>query len=89
MTLFFLARGIEYASDIATSESSQWIKKYTMLVEPRKSIHNIGPLTYQIMDHTIYASGLLIHIQRVIIDDIRTGLNLHIYAAIATLLIQK
>ena len=58
------------------------LKNY-ILTEHNQAVYNISHLGFEIMDQTINASDVQIHLQPAILDDTRTGLDIQIYAAAA------
>lgn len=83
-TIFFLLDEVEYTFDIYGAQifpNDQL--KYSILTEHNQSIYNISHLSFAIMDHTINASNVQIHVQPASLDDTKTRLDIQIYAATA------
>jgi hypothetical protein len=83
-TIFFLLEQVEYTFDIYGAQifpNDQL--KYSILTEPNQSVYNISHLSFAIMDHTINASDVQIHVQPAMLDDTKTRLDIQIYAATA------
>jgi hypothetical protein len=83
-TIFFLLDEVEYTFDIYGAQifpNDQL--KYSILTEPNQSVYNISHLSFVIMDHTINASDVQIHVQPAMLDDTKTRLHIQIYAATA------
>ena len=81
---FFLLDEVEYTFDIYGAQifpNDQL--KYSILTEPNQSVYNISHLSFAIMDHTINASDVQIHVQPAMLDDTKTRLDIQIYAATA------
>ena len=81
---FLLADEFEYAFDIYSAPifPDDKLKNY-ILTEHNQEVYNISHLSFGIMDHTINASDVQIHVQPAILDDTRTRLDIQIYAAAA------
>ena len=84
-TIFFLLDEVEYTFDIYGAQifpNDQL--KYSVLTEPNQSVYNISHLSFAIMDHTINASDVQIHVQpAAMLDNTKTRLDIQIYAATA------
>jgi hypothetical protein len=83
-TIFFLLDEVEYTFDIYGAEifpNDQL--KYSILSEHNQSVYYISNLSFPIMDHTINASDVHIHVQPTMLDDTSTRLDIQIYAATA------
>ena len=81
-TIFFLLGEFEYTFDIYSAPifPDDKLKNY-ILTEHNQEVYNISHLSFGIMDHTINASDVQIHVQPAILDDTRTRLDIQIYAA--------
>ena len=81
---FFLTNEFEYTFDIFSAPlfPDDKLKNY-ILAEHNQAVYNISRLSFGIMDHTINASDVQIHVQPAILDDTRTRLDVQIYAAAA------
>lgn len=81
---FLLADEFEYTFDIYSAPifPDDKLKNY-ILIEHNQEVYNISHLSFGIMDHTINASDVKIHVQPAILDDTRTRLDIQIYAAAA------
>lgn len=79
---FLLADEFEYTFDIYSAPifPDDKLKNY-ILTEHNQEVYNISHLSFGIMDHTINASDVQIHVQPAILDDTRTRLDIQIYAA--------
>jgi hypothetical protein len=84
-TIFFLLDEVEYTFDIYGAQIFPNDElKYSILTERNNSVYNISRLNFPIMDHTINASGVQIHVQpAAMLDDTKTRLDIQIYAATA------
>ena len=54
--------------------------KHSIVIEYNPSVYNIPSLQYKIMEHTINASDVQIHVDPTRIDDANTRLDFQIYA---------
>jgi len=83
-TIFFLLDEVEYTFDIYNAQifpNDQL--KYSILTEHNQSVYNISNLSFVILDHTINASNVQIHVQPAILDDTKTRLDIQIYTTTA------
>lgn len=80
IALFFLD-AFEYTFDIDGKQIflNDTIK-HQIITEYKPSVYNIPTLHYRIMEHTVNASGIKIHINPTRIDEANTRLNFQIYA---------
>jgi hypothetical protein len=78
---FLFLDAFEYTFDI---EGAQIFPndtiKHSIVTEYKPSVYNIPSLQYKIMEHTINASDVQIHIDPTRIDDANTRLEFQIYA---------
>jgi hypothetical protein len=78
---FFFLDAFEYTFDI---EGAQIFPndtiKHSIVTEYKPSVYNIPSLQYKIMEHTINASDVQIHVDPTRIDDANTRLEFQIYA---------
>jgi hypothetical protein len=78
---FFFLDAFEYTFDI---EGAQIFPndtiKHSIVSEYKPSVYNIPSLQYKIMEHTINASDVEIHVDPTRIDDANTRLEFQIYA---------
>ena len=78
---FFFLDAFEYTFDI---EGAQIFPndtiKHSIVTEYKPSVYNIPSLQYKIMEHTINASDVEIHVDPTRIDDANTRLEFQIYA---------
>ncbi|MDQ3852610.1 MAG: hypothetical protein M3299_07235 [Thermoproteota archaeon] len=84
-TIFFLLDEVEYTFDIYGAQIFPNEElKYSILTERNHSVYSISRLSFPIMDHTINASDVQIHVQpAAMLDDTKTRLDIQIYAATA------
>jgi hypothetical protein len=81
---FLLADEFENTFDIYSAPIFRDDKlKNCILTEHNQEVYNISHLSFGIMDHTINASDVQIHVQPAILDDTGTRLDIQIYAAAA------
>jgi hypothetical protein len=80
-TILFFLDEFEYIFDI---DGTQIIPndrlKDSALTEYKESVYNISRLQYKILEHTINASDVQIHVDPTRIDDTKTRFDLQIYA---------
>jgi hypothetical protein len=78
---FLFLDAFEYTFDI---EGAQIFPndtiKHSIVTEYKPSVYNIPSLQYKIMEHTINASDVQIHVDPTRIDDANTRLDFQIYA---------
>jgi hypothetical protein len=78
---FLFLDAFEYTFDI---EGAQIFPndtiKHSIVTEYKPSVYNIPSLQYKIMEHTINASDVQIHVDPTRIDDANTRLEFQIYA---------
>jgi hypothetical protein len=80
--IFFLLDEFEYTFDIYGAQIFPGDKlKHEILTQENQSVYNVSHLSFEIMDHTINASDVQIHVQPTILDDTKTRLDIQIYAA--------
>ena len=81
---FVLADEFENTFDIYSAPifPDDKLKNY-ILTEHNQAVYNISHLGFEIMDQTINASDVQIHLQPAILDDTSTRLDIQIYAAAA------
>lgn len=84
-TAFFLVDVFEYTFEIDGPQIfPNDTVKHSIVTEYNPSVYNIPSLQYKIMDHTINASDVQIHVQpAAMLDDTKTRLDIQIYAATA------
>jgi hypothetical protein len=80
-TILFFLDEFEYIFDI---DGTQIIPndrlKDSALTEYKQSVYNISRLQYKILEHTINASDVQIHVDPTRIDDMKTRFDIEIYA---------
>src|SRR5215210_74643 len=78
---FFFLDAFEYTFDIDGAQifPNDTIK-HSIVTEYKPSVYNIPSLQYKIMEHTINASDVEIHVDPTRIDDANTRLEFQIYA---------
>ena len=80
-TVFFFLDEFEYAFEI---EGAQIFPndavKDSIVTEYKQSVYNISRLQYKILEHTINASDVQIHVDPIRIDDTKTRFDIEIYA---------
>lgn len=78
---FFFLDAFEYTFDIdGTQIFPNDTVKHSIVTEYNPSVYNIPSLQYKIMEHTINASDVEIHVNPTRIDDANTRLEFQIYA---------
>jgi hypothetical protein len=78
---FFFLDAFEYTFDIAgTQIFPNDTIKHSIVTEYNPSVYNIPSLQYNIMEHTINASDVEIHVDPTRIDEANTRLDFQIYA---------
>ena len=78
---FFFLDAFEYTFDIDGAQifPNDTVKN-SIVTEYKPSVYNIPSLQYKIMEHTINASNVEIHVDPTRIDDANTRLEFQIYA---------
>jgi hypothetical protein len=78
---FFFLDAFEYTFDIDGAQifPNDTVKN-SIVTEYKPSVYNIPSLQYKIMEHTINASNVEIHVDPTRIDDTNTRLEFQIYA---------
>ena len=78
---FFFLDSFEYTFDIDGAQifPNDTVKN-SIVTEYKPSVYNIPSLQYKIMEHTINASNVEIHVDPTRIDDANTRLEFQIYA---------
>jgi hypothetical protein len=80
-TVFFFLDEFEYTFEI---EGAQIFPndavKDSIVTEYKQSVYNISRLQYKILEHTINASDVQIHVDPIRIDDTKTRFDIEIYA---------
>jgi hypothetical protein len=78
---FFFPDAFEYTFDIDGAQifPNDTVKN-SIVTEYKPSVYNIPSLQYKIMEHTINASNVEIHVDPTRIDDANTRLEFQIYA---------
>lgn len=80
-TAFFLVDVFEYTFEIDGPQIfPNDTVKHSIVTEYNPSVYNIPSLQYKIMDHTINASDVQIHVDPTRIDEANTRLDFQIYA---------
>lgn len=80
-TAFFLVDVFEYTFEIDGPQIfPNDTVKHSIVTEYNPSVYNIPSLQYKIMDHTINASDVQIHVDPTRIDEADTRLDFQIYA---------
>jgi hypothetical protein len=78
---FFFLDAFEYTFDIDGAQIfPNDTVKHSIVTEYKPSVYNIPSLQYKIMEHTINASDVEIHVDPTRIDDANTRLEFQIYA---------
>jgi hypothetical protein len=78
---FFFLDAFEYTFDIDGAQIfPNDTVKHSIVTEYKPSVYNIPSLQYKIMEHTINASDVQIHVDPTRIDDANTRLEFQIYA---------
>src|ERR671913_768032 len=78
---FFFLDAFEYTFDIDGAQIfPNDTVKHSIVTEYKPSVYNIPSLQYKIMEHTINASEVEIHVDPTRIDDANTRLDFQIYA---------
>jgi hypothetical protein len=78
---FFFLDAFEYTFDIDGAQIfPNDTVKHSIVTEYKPSVYNIPSLQYKIMEHTINASDVEIHVDPTRIDDANTRLDFQIYA---------
>jgi hypothetical protein len=78
---FFFLDAFEYTFDIDGAQIfPNDTVKHSIVSEYNPSVYNIPSLQYKIMEHTINASDVQIHVDPTRIDDANTRLEFQIYA---------
>ena len=78
---FFFLDAFEYTFDIDGAQIfPNDTVKHSIVTEYKPSVYNIPSLQYKIMEHTINASDVQIHVDPTRIDDANTRLDFQIYA---------
>jgi hypothetical protein len=78
---FFFLDAFEYTFDIDGSQIfPNDTVKHNIVTEYNSSVYNIPSLQYKIMEHTINASDVQIHVNPTRIDDLNTRVDFQIYA---------
>ena len=78
---FFFLDAFEYTFDIDGAQIfPNDTVKHSIVTEYKPSVYNIPSLQYKIMEHTINASNVEIHVNPTRIDDANTRLEFQIYA---------
>jgi hypothetical protein len=80
-TVFFFLDEFEYTFEIDGAQIfPNDTVKHSIVTEYKKSVYNISRLQYKILEHTIYASDVQIHVDPTRIDDMKTRFDIEIYA---------
>ena len=78
---FFFLDAFEYTFDIDGAQIfPNDTVKHSIVTEYKPSVYNIPSLQYKIMEHTINASDVEIHVDPTRIDEANTRLDFQIYA---------
>lgn len=78
---FFFLDSFEYTFDIDGAQIfPNDTVRHSIVTEYNPSVYNIPSLQYKIMEHTINASDVQIHVQPTRIDEANTRLDFQIYA---------
>jgi hypothetical protein len=78
---FFFLDAFEYTFDIDGAQIfPNDTVKHSIVTEYKPSVYNIPSLQYKIMEHTINASDVEIHVDPTRFDDANTRLDFQIYA---------
>jgi hypothetical protein len=84
ISAFFLAEVFEYTFDIDGAQIfPNDAVKHSIVSEHIPSVYNIPSLQYEIMEHTINASDVQIHVNPTRVDEANTRLDFQIYASSA------
>jgi hypothetical protein len=80
-TILFFLDEFEYIFEIdGTQIFPNDTLKDSVLTEYKQSVYNISRLQYKILEHTINASDVQIHVDPTRIDDMKTRFDIEIYA---------